>query len=686
MRNTTARNSDVNYDFVNVYTPEKFKVESYLADCGIAPHTRQYHKRKENNTQYFNCISAFDIETTADAQTENAFMWVWMWSFDNNVVIGRTWEEFNEFAAHIKEVSDKMDTLLPVYVHNLSYEFHFLRGICEIESAFATRKRKIIKAVIHGCEFRCSFFLTHLSLAKLTSKYDVKHAKSEMKYDVFRTHTTPITREETTYIINDVIGLAECIRAQLIAWGDDLYSIPLTQTGYVRREVKNRMNYKKFEVQKHFPDYDTYTDLLAAFRGGNTHANRHYAGKIIKNVHNVDIASSYPAQMVFRKFPMSKFIKHDRKDGTLTDTVEKQLLTMPNTALLMRVQFFEIEVNELYGVPYLPVHKCIGTGVIEDNGRILYATYCETVITDIDFKIICSHYTFKGIEFQTIYTSRYGFLYKEITDFIIELFKNKTELKGVDDELYMRSKEMINSVYGLCAERVLHDAYELIGNKIEETAVADIFGEYAKQGRRAYKLYAWGVWVTSWARYDLQRMIDLAHKEGTFLYADTDSVKFTGDLPIEKFNAPLIERAVARGMTGITKKGEPKYCGIWEREDDYRSFATIGAKKYAYVDTQGKLHITIAGVSKESGAHELSDYGGLSAFVGALHDSFTFDIAGGTGVKFNDDTYETIERNGEKIRITPNAYIYEDVSTLSVTSDYEKLVNEAIKKVKKEGG
>lgn len=679
----------MNYDIINVYTPEQFNVEKYLSDCGIAKHHRQYHKRAKNEKQLINCISCFDIETTADTISENAFMYAWMWSFDNNVVIGRTWDEFNKFAAYIKTLmlSYKTDTFLPVYVHNLSYEFHFLRGICEIESAFATRKRKIIKAVLHGCEFRCSFFLTHLSLAKLTKKYNVKHAKTEMDYSEFRTSKTKIGTKDTTYMINDVIGLAESIRAQMAAWGDDLYSIPLTQTGYVRREVKNRMKYKKIEVQKHFPDYKTYVDLLAAFRGGNTHANRYHAGQIVKNVHNVDIASSYPAQMVFRKFPMSRFIRHDREEGTLTDEVEKTLLTMPNTALLMRVQFFEIEVNEMYGVPYLPVHKCIGTGVIEDNGRILYAAYCETVITDVDFKIICSHYSFKGIEFKTIYSSRYGFLYKEITDFIIELFKNKTELKGVDDDLYMRSKEMINSVYGLCAERVLHDTYDLIDNKIEEMEIENITEEYAKQGRRAYKLYAWGVWVTSWARYDLQRMIDLAHNTdgAAFLYADTDSVKFTGDLPIEKFNAPLIERAVSRDMIGTTKKGETKYCGIWEREEDYRSFATIGAKKYAYVDTKGKLHITIAGVSKESGAHELSDYGGLAAFVGALHDSFTFDIAGGTGVKFNDDVYETITRNGEEIVITPNAYIYEDTSTLSVTSDYERIVNEAIKKVKREG-
>lgn len=675
MKDTSRHFSDAsnfNYSIVNVYRPEQFDVRGYLKERGVASHHRQYKERKNHETKYYDVISSFDIETTADEETAQAFMYVWMWSFDNNVVIGRTWEQFTEFIGEI-ELAD--EAVLPVFVHNLSYEFHFLRGILEFDEVFAVRKRKILKAYAGSLEFRCSYFLTHLSLAKLCEKYNVRHSKSNMDYTLYRTPTTTLTKDEETYIINDVIGLNEALRAQMATWGDDIYSIPTTQTGYVRREVKKRLNMKKVHIAKWIPDYDTYVELLAAFRGGNTHAHRNHAGKIWRNVSSADIASSYPAQMLFKKFPMGAFRHYSQKMGNLSDTLLAGLLANKNTALLMRVRFYNIECDSHYGVPYLSIHKCISTNVIEDNGRILYATFCETVITDIDYECILGHYKYEAIEITDVYASTYGYLYKELTDFIKELFKNKTELKGVDDDLYMRSKEMINSCYGLCAERVLHESFELICNKVEEKEIENVLEEYAKQTKNPYKLYAWGVWVTAHARHDLEKMIHHVHDNGTFLYADTDSVKFIGHLDYEVYNKPLIERAKATGAMGVTKKGVEKYCGIWEEEEGYNTFATLGAKKYAYVDQKGKLHITISGVSKISGAHELSDHGGLERFVHAKDESFTFDIAGGTGVTFNDDVDFHIVRNGETIHITPNAYIYEDTATLSVTSEYEKLLN-----------
>ena len=38
--------------------------------------------------------------------------------------------------------------------------------------------------------------------------------------------------------------------------------------------------------------------------------------------------------------------------------------------------------------------------------------------------------------------------------------------------------------------------------------------------------------------------------------------------------------------------------GLFEIEDHIKRFKTMGAKKYAYEDDEGKLHITIAGVNK----------------------------------------------------------------------------------------
>ena len=52
--------------------------------------------------------------------------------------------------------------------------------------------------------------------------------------------------------------------------------------------------------------------LRFAFRGGNTHCNRFFAGDIVKNVKGRDISSSYPTQECLEKYPMTPFKKRDR--------------------------------------------------------------------------------------------------------------------------------------------------------------------------------------------------------------------------------------------------------------------------------------------------------------------------------------------------------------------------------------
>ena len=74
-------------------------------------------------------ICAFDIETTNLVDEDIAFMYVWQFQVgDICTVIGRTWEEYLEFLHRIKdELRD--NTWIIIYVHNLSFEFSFLRGI-----------------------------------------------------------------------------------------------------------------------------------------------------------------------------------------------------------------------------------------------------------------------------------------------------------------------------------------------------------------------------------------------------------------------------------------------------------------------------------------------------------------------------------------------------------------------------
>jgi hypothetical protein len=104
--------------------------------------------------------------------------------------------------------------------------------------------------------------------------YDFITAKTHgFDYNKRRWYYTDITPDELLYCINDVRGLVQAMKIQMERDGDDLYTIPLTNTGYVRRDVKKAMkSYGYNRIQKLLPDYETYKLLRQAFRGGNTHA------------------------------------------------------------------------------------------------------------------------------------------------------------------------------------------------------------------------------------------------------------------------------------------------------------------------------------------------------------------------------------------------------------------------------
>ena len=272
------------------------------------PGTRAKRRYRDEGT-------AFDIETSTIPGTQQAVMYIWQWQIGDFTVIGRTWEEFLDLCYRLKAMC-KEDQYIVVYVHNLSFEFQFLAGIYEFqpEEVFCIESRKILKCDMYGClEFRCSYLHSNMSLDEFTRKMGVEHAKlHDFDYNRFRGPWTALTDDELQYCVNDVRGLVEALKIEMKHDGDNLYSIPLTSTGYVRRDAKAVLKgVKHFIVQDILPDYEVFEMLQEAFRGGNTHANRYYAGLILENVKSADRSSSYPDVQVNCKYPMSlpSFIK-----------------------------------------------------------------------------------------------------------------------------------------------------------------------------------------------------------------------------------------------------------------------------------------------------------------------------------------------------------------------------------------
>ena len=700
------------YDTTYVISAEHPQCEALIFSNleGILPQEKGKGNAGRKKRLYADLITCFDIETTKLDRYKQSFMYVWQWQIGPKLtVIGRTWDSFIETQKIVKRVIPEGCHVV-IFDHNLSYEFQFLRGIYpfDTEEVFCTRPHKVLKCDMwETFEFRCSMLHSNMSLDLYTKKMDVAHKKlkGELDYSKKRYPWTPLNvKKELPYMINDVLGLYEAIKKEMDLDGDNLNTFPLTSTGYVRRRVKEAMR----EISRTFitnmlPDFDTLQQLEAAFRGGDTHANRITANKIIKNVHSVDRSSSYPDVQINCKFPISKFIRVPKKEESIDKVIS---LMQSGKAVLFDCEIYDLKLkDDRWPNPYLSKHKCYieekdkKSGqmikhyghVINgrfDNGRLLSSDYFCTTLTDVDLKIILETYDC-SIKAHNIKFARYGYLPDVYRNVINDLYKEKTRLKGETGDLavlYNKLKAMLNAVYGMSAQHVIPISYIYEGADFKIKDVDQIV-ELNKAYRGAFSSYAWGVWTTAWARYRLyegQRIVydaidDSGRKTATLIYWDTDSLKYTGIADFSAYNDQRKKDSFINGAFGKDANGEVHYMGVFEEEPDNfgTRFKTLGAKKYVYDGVDGKLHITIAGVNKQKGAQELAEAGGIEAFNADGDNPFVFRKGGGTTLIYNDlkkPVHLTVQKRD--LVITSNVLIEYDYYTLGVQADYEKLLDD----------
>lgn len=635
--------------------------------------------RKKGSKSYIDLITAVDIETTRLADIEQSFMYIWQYQIGKDItVIGRTWDEFLDMLEKIKDWLDGRAWLV-TYIHNASYEFTFIKGVYDFEpdEVFVTDPRKVLKfTMFDAIEFRCSYFLTNMSLASFLKKYgaeDQKLSGDIFDYTKVRYPWTELTDYEIQYCINDVKGLVQALYRSLAVDGDDVSTVPLTATGYVRRDMKAAMRrgYNHKQLKAMLPDKEIYLLLREAFRGGNTMSNRYYTDMIIEDVGSADMVSSYPASLMTRPYPMTPFFPEKASVRTL-----RRLLKEGMDALLMRVTFRSIELkNIMIGDPYIPKDKCRDLiGFTNSNGRILRADQLSISLTDIDFRIIQSMYKWKAMKVTTLYSATYHMLPLCFRNTVMQFYKVKTELKGVPEDseeygYYMRNKEKLNSTYGMCVQAV-QDEIRFINNDFvyEDRPLEDLIEEH---NRTAFLAYQWGVFCTAWSRLALQEGIDLCGKNAiNFVYCDTDSVKYVGDVDFSELNARREQLATDCGAYAVDRNGEAHYMGVYEDEGYKRPnrFATMGAKKYVLEDSDKNLHITIAGVNKRKGGKEL---GSIENFK----EGFIFNDAGGTESIFNDNVYMSISIGDHTLTITDNVVIRDSTYTLGITQEYRDILD-----------
>lgn len=644
------------------------------------------NQRTKTSRAYKDLLCAWDIETAGIPGTDQAAVYHWQLQLgpERATVYGRYLEEFPRFLDRLCEQLQPDETIV-IYVHNLAYDFHFLRGVEPIQpnDVFALASRKPCRVWLRDkrIELRCSYILTNMGLGAWTKQMMVAHPKLDAdKYDhaLVRFPWSELSPEELRYCRHDVLGLVEALQVQLDLHDDTLATIPLTSTGYVRRDVKRVMkNWSYWSLQNVQPTDEVYLALREAFRGGNTHANRWLSGCILSNIGSADRSSSYPDVCINRPMPMGKFKRDAHRYPAYLDRCVKEEIPF-----LARLRFRGLRLSNQYDpCPYLSYSNLRNVNDPEnappkadtelDNGRILSCRECDTTITDVDWRIIRQHYIWDEIRVLDLWTTSYDHLPDMLRSLIIKYYQDKTQLKGVaGQELqYNLAKALLNSIYGLMAQDPCKSkiCYDPDAEDLYRTREGDVHELLAKSRSRPYRSYQWGVWVTAWARYELQRAIDAAGD--MFVYCDTDSVKYAGELDLSRINRELVSRSRESGAQADDPKGRTHYMGEFEDEGRYSRFVTMGAKKYAD-EKDGKLEITISGVNKRAGAAELAAAGGLEEF----REGFVFSAGGGLDPKYNDRTDMDIQIDGHQLHIGPNIYLHPSTYSLGLGDSYGKLI------------
>lgn len=619
-------------------------------------YNRKYFDEHYKRIEYIRLPCSFDIEVSSfrnEAGEKHSLMYIWMFGIEDKVFTGRTWEEFFLLINRLVDFFDLSENrILPVYVHNLAYEFQFIKNMFVWTNIFAREKRSPIKATIsEGIEFRCSYMLSGSSLEQVGKnlvKYKVEKMVGDLDYDKIRTPYTELTDKEMGYCVNDCLVVNAYIKEQIEQYGS-ITKIPMTNTGRVREYCRNVMFSKKNRKKNvaiirslTIDGKSEYDMLKRAFQGGFTHANYNYVGYTIDDVQSFDFTSSYPAVMIAEYFPMSKGELYNIKD-------EKDLRNKAKSnCLIFNVKFKNIRSKVNYE-HYISKSKCFNIeNVKEDNGRIISADNLVTTITEVDYEIINTMYDFDEVEFGRCYIYKKGYLPKDFVRCIIDFYLSKTTLKdvvGMESE-YQLKKGMLNSTFGMSVTDIVNDIITFEDDwKSEQPNFEDEIERYNKNMKR-FLFYPWGVYITAYARRNLFYGINECKED--YIYSDTDSIKIKNaenhiDF-IKRYNewitkrlqkAAVYHKINVEDLSPKTVDGKVKPLGIWDDDGRYNRFKTLGSKRYLveFYDKKEdcfKLKCTVAGLNKKQG----------SKFIESQKDPFKF---------FNDFMTVDEEHSGRKI-------------------------------------
>ena len=731
----------------------------YVSHEHFMPHKLLFKRKKGNSFKpiyHSDEFVSLDTETSKTPDLSEAWLYQWCFSYpaykNKNVrqlIYGRKPSELAECICSIISMNnmDFYANELSCYVHNLSYDFFYIydyvyqfckarygeKKVDKNNRLLAIDNKKILSWKIMGFTFKCSYRLSQKSLDVWGKELGIKHKKlvGEIDYNVIRYQDSPLYKSDWRYMFRDVIALDECVLLQMDKWSDNMRTIPLTNTGYVRRytraefnkDSKNRLDFKKKAL-----DYPRFKALNDEFSGGLTHGNRYHAGKtvtILKGkykgcyIKHRDFRSHYPTQQRCKPAPASAFKLYFSVSQNHKMRLDELFKLSEKRCILASIIISELEVKKGVTLPVAQASKFqlgrIGKtklSMIEDNGRILKMKSGASLITvnEYDLKWLHKQYNFNYLIVR-VYTAKRGKYPEYLQNTVDNFYYGKTSYKDKEHDIeaegfnevsiewianhldLMINKGMLNSIYGMTATNPIRTEYKIDknGEWYHEKYTPEQIESKLKsfyESETSFMNYELGCWTTAEARDELLTMYELIcnnSKLGSmaFLYADTDSIFYISDdeleEKIEAVNKEWMEEADRNGWF-IECNGRRVHYHQFELEkEEITSFRFLHAKCYAYTtvkDGKESLHATIAGVKRmgrnnNNRIKELKD-------INNLENGYKFYDCGGTTCEYINRRPDIIEIDGHVLEVASAAIIKDTIKTLKHEIEKEDNIMEGL--------
>lgn len=416
----------------------------------------------------------------------------------------------------------------------------------------------------------CLLFTCSLDSFIKNTAPEFPKAVNTYDYTKYRINESDFSETDKNYCRSDIFGFSVGLYRLCKDFENNFHMDILesfTAGSFAMKYAKSKLKDNDYDIDELFPRVNFDRNFVI---GGRTYVNPNHAGKIIDKITKLDANSFYPSIMVKSKLPFGKQKKIRLKGKDLDSFLERNPDKYVFAHLLSGIckyddMFSPIVTSDEYHNRDYPTNAGSVDGVYLD----------DNILRDPKFH----HHN--AVFVCYIFDAKVG-----IMDYMSEVFDLKNKYKFEEKfALELTVKIILNSTYGKFIQRTQVIEYDFFDGIIEATGRKNELSNW-------YQYAPMGASITANCRYELCKYMNLL--QDRFIYCDTDSLVFTGEVPKEiPLGYELGQWKVEASPEGIENKRKKK-------RDNITGKSIFFQRKTYAVEIDGETKITFCGISSNA--------------------------------------------------------------------------------------